>query len=324
MSEASDLSGPSQDTHPLIDEIPERLHEQHIFTTKTFGFLIHPNIPIPPRSSHDGSPTTLKIADIGTGTAIWLLDVAKTLSATTTTPAATPPTYQLTGYDITDSAFPAPETLPPNVSLRTHDMRVPFPEAELGTYDLVAVRFVSSASTRREWGQAVRNIAALLKPGAGWLQWIDSCNFALYNSVPGTSRKACREIYDSVQKAFVPVKGEGDGDGDEVVLGLMMREAGNVRREAVFRDAGLVDVHEDVFSTDRLQEPGLQLRDKGTRNVIVCFLGCLEGLVGVEGSGWSSERIERVKQEAMREIDQGVYHTLDQVCVVGRLRSLDD
>ncbi|KAK4129176.1 hypothetical protein N657DRAFT_639743 [Parathielavia appendiculata] len=309
----SEVLGPSQDTQPLIEEIPSRLDEQHTITTETLGFLIHPNIPIPPRSSGGTGSPNLKIADIGTGTAIWLLDVAKTLSATTT-PTTT--TCHLTGYDISASAFPPPQTLPPNVSLRTHDMRVPFPDAELGTYDLVAVRFVSSASTRREWARAVTNIAALLKPGVGWLQWIDSCNFALYNSVPGTSRGACREIYDGVQSAFVPARG-GD-EGDEVVIGLMMREAGDVRREEVFRDAGLVDVHEDVFSTDRLQEPELELREKGTRNIIVCFLGCLEGLVGVEGSGWTSERIARVKQDAMREVDQGVYHTLDQVCIVGR------
>jgi hypothetical protein len=44
----------------------------------------------------------------------------------------------------------------------------------------------------------------------------------------------------------------------------------------------------------------------------------LEGLVGVEKSGWTKERIEAVKEKAMREIDDGVYHTLDQVCIIGR------
>jgi hypothetical protein len=105
---------------------------------------------------------------------------------------------------------------------------------------------------------------------------------------------------------------------NDVAIGMMMREPKNVRREDVFRGIGLVDVHEDVFSTDRLQDPELQLRDKGTRNVIACFMGCLESLVEVEGSGWSKERIERVKEEAMREVDKGVYHTLDQVCIIGR------
>ena len=187
-------------------------------------------------------------------------------------------------------------------------MFLPFPAAELGTYDVVSVRFVSSAATRSEWARAIENLATLLKPG-GWLQWIDSCNFALYNSVAGTSRAACQVIYDGLQ----PFR-----SGNDAVIGLMMREAGSMGREGVFRELGLDDVHEDVFSTDRLQDPGLQLRDKWTRNVIVCFLGCLESLVGVEGSGWSMERIERVKEEAMREIDNGVYHTLDQVCIIGR------
>lgn len=267
-----------------------RLDEQHFFTTKTLGFLIHPNIPI--------TSPTLKIADIGTGTGIWLFDVAKSL----------PPTCQLTGFDITSSAFPPPQTWPPNVSFKTQDMLLPLPAEEIGTYDIVAVRFVSSATTRTEWARAIENLIKLLKPG-GWLQWIDSCNFALYNSIAGTSRAACQEIYDGLQ----PFRSK-----DDLVIGLMMREPSNTRREDVFRGLGLVDVHEDVFSTDKLQDPELQLRDKGTRNVLSCFIGCLEELVGVEGSGWSKERIERLREKAMGEIDRGVYHTLDQVCIVGR------
>jgi hypothetical protein len=187
-------------------------------------------------------------------------------------------------------------------------MFTPFPASEVGTYDVVAVRFVSSATPRADWVRAVSNLSTLLKPG-GWLQWIDSCNFALYNSVAGTSRAACQEIYDGL---------ESFRDKEDLVIGLMMRGAKNLKREEVFREAGLVEVHEDVFSTDRLQDPGLQLRDKGTRNIVECFVGCLEELVGVEGSGWTKERIERVKEAAMKEISQGVYHTLDQVCIIGR------
>jgi hypothetical protein len=92
-----------------------------------------------------------------------------------------------------------------------------------------------------------------------------------------------------------------------LVIGMMMREPKNVRRENVFREIGLAEVHEDVFSTDRIQDADLRLRDKGTRNAIDCFVGCLEGLIGAEGSGWGKERIERVKREAMKE-----------VCIVGK------
>lgn len=268
----------------------DRLDEQHFFTTKIFGFLIHPNIPT--------TSSTLKIADIGTGTGIWLYDVAKSL----------PPTCQLTGFDVKSSSFPQPQTWPSNVSFKTQDMLHPFPASEIETYDIVAVRFISSATTRAEWARAIENLLTLLKPG-GWLQWIDSCNFALYNSVAGTSRAACQEIYDGLQ----PFRSKED-----LVIGLMMREPSNARRQDIFRELGLVDVHEDVFSTDKLQDAKLQLREKGTRNILSCFIGCLEALIGVEGSGWSKERIERLKEEAMREIDRGAYHTLDQVCIIGR------
>jgi hypothetical protein len=91
----------------------------------------------------------------------------------------------------------------------------------------------------------------------------------------------------------------------------MIREPRNIRREDVFWELGLVDVYEDVLSTDRLQDPELQLRDKGTRNIIICFLEYLEALAGVEGSGWSKERIEKVKEDTIREISMylpGIYY----------------
>ncbi|KAK4168328.1 S-adenosyl-L-methionine-dependent methyltransferase [Cladorrhinum sp. PSN259] len=278
--------------HPLIQESADRLDEQHVFTTKTLGFLLHPNIPAPSASA--------KIADIGTGTGIWLLDLSRSLPSTCT----------FTGFDITPSAFPtAPGAVPPNVAFRVHDMLAPFPAEHRGAYDVVAARFLSSARPRADWAATLRNLMTLLRPG-GWLQWIDSCNFAVYNSAPGTSRAACREVYAGLE----PMRKE------DAVIGLMMREGRDQRREEVLRGVGFVDVHEDVFSTDRLQEaewPGL--RAKGTRNVMECFLGCLEGLAGTkEGSEWTRERLERAKVEVEREIDAGVYHTLDQVCIVGR------
>lgn len=191
-------------------------------------------------------------------------------------------------------------------------MLTPFPPAHLAAYDVVTARFLSSATPRAAWERTIRNLATLLKPG-GWLQWIDSCNFQVYCAAPGTSRKACREVYAALE----PFRTEG------AVVGLMMRDQGgdaSGAREEVWRGAGLGEVHEDVFSTDRLvADRGWEgLREKGTRNVMECFLGCLEGLVGVEGSGWTRERLEGVRGRVEAEVNAGVYHTLDQVCLVGR------
>jgi ubiquinone/menaquinone biosynthesis C-methylase UbiE len=267
-----------------------RLDEQHVFTTKTVGFLIHPSIPPPSAAA--------KIADVGAGSGAWLLDVANHL----------PTTCQLIGFDLTSSAFPKVEHRPSNVSFKTQDMYLPFPASEVGTYDIVAVRFISSVAAREEWARAIKNLMTLLKPG-GWLQWIDSCNFALYNLVAGTSRAACQEIYDGLDHFR---------DKVDPIIGLMMRERKNVKRTDTLRELGLVNVHEDVFSSDRLQDLEGNERDKGTRNIIACFLGCLEELVTIDRSGWTSQRIEKLKMEAAKEIDNGVYHTLDQVCMVGR------
>jgi hypothetical protein len=44
-------------------------------------------------------------------------------------------------------------------------MFLPFPASEIGTYDVVAVRFVNSADTQAEWARAIENLMRLLKPG---------------------------------------------------------------------------------------------------------------------------------------------------------------
>ena len=275
-----------QNSRRILAKTSHRLNEQHVTTVKTFGFLVHPNINI--------SSPSLKVADICTGTGIWLSDVAKTL----------PSTCSFVGYDISFSTFPSESTLPKNVTFKTQDMLLPFPEEELGSYDLVAVRFVSVATTRTEWGRAIENLTTLLKPG-GWLQWIDSCNYNLYNSIAGTSRAANQELYDSL----APFRMKED-----LVIGVMIREPGRLFREKVLMEKRLVDVHEDVFSTDRL--PGM--REMGTRNMIMCFKQYLEDLVKIQGSGWTLERVDKLCKDALEEVDAGVYHTLDQVCVIGR------
>jgi hypothetical protein len=207
---------------------------------------------------------------------------------------------------MTGSGFPAPESLPSNVVFKIQDMNDPFPASEVGTYDLIAVRFVSSVAERVEWERSITNLMTLLKPG-GWLQWIDSCNFQVYSSVAGTSRVACQEIFDGLE----PYRRKADP-----VIGIMMRESKNIKRVEIVRALGLEDVHEDVFSSDRLQD--LEARDKMTRNILVCYIDCLKALQNVKDSGWTRERIAVLEQQAMKEVDDGLYHTLDQVCMIGR------
>ncbi|KAL4935938.1 hypothetical protein BDV06DRAFT_217050 [Aspergillus oleicola] len=108
----------------------DRLNLQHGLWTKIFGYLLHPCI--------DASHPTLRIADIGTGTASWLTDLTEIL----------PATCKLDGFDVDTSQAPPREWLPANVSL-------------------LLVFVVKGDPTR-----ILRGLIKMLKPG-GWLQWVE-------------------------------------------------------------------------------------------------------------------------------------------------------
>ncbi|TVY42903.1 N-methyltransferase [Lachnellula subtilissima] len=100
-----------------------RLNLQHYLWKDGLGYLIHPSIPLPRPDS--------RIADLGTGTGIWLLDLASQLPATT----------QLYGFDIFPSQYPHAAHLPPNITLSVLDNLQPEPPKDLqGTFDIVHLR----------------------------------------------------------------------------------------------------------------------------------------------------------------------------------------
>lgn len=117
------------------------------------GYILHPSITFPP------SP---RIADMGTGTARFLLRLQPTY-----------PDAKLEGFDISSTLFPS--SLPDNVTLSEQDIKQPFPEHMHGKYDLVHVRMLVAAMLPGDWEPVVRNLTGLLKPG-GYLQW-EECDF---------------------------------------------------------------------------------------------------------------------------------------------------
>lgn len=80
------------------------------------GYYFHPQICLPL------APT---IADIATGTSIFLQEIAIAL-----------PSSQCIGFDISDSMFPALDERPENMSLHLHDVKVPFPARWHGYFDV--------------------------------------------------------------------------------------------------------------------------------------------------------------------------------------------
>jgi SAM-dependent methyltransferase len=122
---------------------------------RNLGYLVHPSL-----------ATRLdrfsRIADIGTGTGIYLIELSRQL----------PATCRLDGFDISDVQYPSPEALPANVSLALQNAKQAFPAALKGKYGLVHLRLLMSAMEKDDWEVVAANAVRLLKPG-GAIQWAE-------------------------------------------------------------------------------------------------------------------------------------------------------
>jgi hypothetical protein len=83
---------------------------------------------------------------------------------------------QLDAYDVSAEQFPARASLPANVALYTADVKVPFPEALHGRYDIVHLRLLVCALEKEDWRVVADNVLRLLKPG-GYIQWDEGDHF---------------------------------------------------------------------------------------------------------------------------------------------------
>ncbi|KAL3450366.1 hypothetical protein BJX65DRAFT_315891 [Aspergillus insuetus] len=156
----SDTNTP--EIYPLARDEAEsaRLNAQHKLLVDIVGGPIDESIPL---------ENIRSVADVGTGTGIWLLDAKAHL--TTHSPSPSPNSYTLHGFDISDAQFlPSPESH--GLSLSVHDILRPFSLEHREKYDLVHVRMLVSAIKVEEYEVVVRNLVGILKPG-GYLQWTD-------------------------------------------------------------------------------------------------------------------------------------------------------
>ncbi|KAL2012148.1 hypothetical protein VTN00DRAFT_4866 [Thermoascus crustaceus] len=137
-------------------EESDRLDHQHRYLVDLFGGnAIHPSIP---------KDRLFDIADIATGTGIWLKDVSKLLKDV---PTDRPRYYH--GFDISPDQFPSE---PGDLHFSVQDVMKPFPVEHQNRYDLVHVRLLIGALKEEDIKGVVANLATLLKPG-GYLQWDD-------------------------------------------------------------------------------------------------------------------------------------------------------
>ncbi|KAF5573230.1 Methyltransferase domain-containing protein [Fusarium pseudocircinatum] len=146
--------------YPLSSALPgdekQRLNDNHrVYRHMTEGDLL----PVPIQTYVQSLPAPV-IADIGTGTGIWLQEISREM----------PKLAQLHGYDIDGSKFPVADSVSPNVTFRLHDALLPFHKELHAKYDVVHVRLLYLALKKEDWAVVAANIRTILKPG-GWIHW---------------------------------------------------------------------------------------------------------------------------------------------------------
>ncbi len=247
---------------------------------RNIGYLLHPSIT-------DKLPESPVIADIGTGTGIFLSHLAKVYSKAT-----------LRGFDISPDLFPAPESLPFNVELGIMNIKEPPPSEEHNRYDVVHVRLLTVAMNPTDWDLAVRNVTRLLKPG-GALQWVEG-KFSDMQYLRGTmdlSVSATRLMISHFQKTLM----------ERISSGWNMLPQ-------IMRSAGFLAVDEDVVSSDRVVETRQALTANVTGAAILYArlrvkLGAADAL--------HEDELKRLEDQVSKDINSGSYARFDLHIAVG-------
>lgn len=165
----------------------ERLNTQHRLLVRATGYHLHPSI-------ERKLPSEPKIAEVATGTGIFLTELSRQL----------PPESSFHGYDISADSFTPTNDLPKNVHLSVLDAKQPPPPDLHGKYDVVLIRFINIAlRTPDDWMAVAKHASSLLKPG-GALQWIEA-NFQGLNVVLQTAPETKITAIEKGTKAVEPM-----------------------------------------------------------------------------------------------------------------------
>lgn len=192
-----------------------RLNLQFYLWRDAFQFNIHPSIP-----THGKSV----IADVASGTGMWLIDVAREL-----------PTAQLDGFDHDLAQAPHPKWLPPNIRMRHWNIFDELPTDLVGQYDIVHVRLLVLVIEQGNPRPVIRKLLTMLKPG-GYLQWdeLDCVHMHVKKVDPHVPAPALEKLRDMswadgrhdwtlqlpefmTEEGFEDATMECFGDGDEMI-----------------------------------------------------------------------------------------------------------
>ncbi|KAK2810734.1 hypothetical protein FQN50_002777 [Emmonsiellopsis sp. PD_5] len=192
---------------PRGGEEKERLRAQNGVIVQWAQGLIQPCVP---------KENIKRVADVATGTGLWLFDVANELND---------PSISYDGFDISSVQFPSETPVGlGKFSFTQHDATKPFPVEFHSQFDLINVRLLVQALKGADVPAFVANLVELLRPG-GYIQWGDIVWGQLCSVPP---HRAWDEIYDITCKHM-------DAHGLSHTLPKLVASS--------MKDAGLQDVN---------------------------------------------------------------------------------
>ena len=247
-----------------------RLNTQHEVYRTCTGYLLHPRIV--QQLPHDA-----RVAEVGTGTGIWLRDLA----------AHSPASWTYTGLDLSASQFPAASAAVDRVTFAQLDVLQPIPDEYKGRFDVVHLRLLICGLSGADWDVAAKHVLTMLKPG-GWVQWHEG-NFAgmqAYSNAPGASTVHCTRLL----QLLLDTQRKYGRMGDDVI-----------RLRRIVARAGFESCAEDLFSSDRVADT----RAVGTQVVLGAYYAMCK-LASVQDAefGLSPSQVDELNERCQDEVGE--------------------
>ncbi|KXS99335.1 hypothetical protein AC578_6744 [Pseudocercospora eumusae] len=262
-----------------------RLEQQHRLIVQNLGFILHPRI-------EKALPKDARIADVATGTGIWMRSLASTA----------PSTWSFVGLDLSDAQFPPPEQQG-QCTFDILNILEPVPERFVHSFDVVHIRYLILALKSHEWQIVAKNILRLLKPG-GYVQWLESRfgYFEYLQTKPGVSTVHLKKLIQRMVDFEVAE--------DKLLPSVISPGLKNNVQET-----GFVDVEEDVFASDRVAENRKETNLVSIQAVYQIAQQCIRQR-GMEKEEQAA--VDEMYEKAIQEINDGAYAWWTMHCVTAR------
>ncbi|KAF3397570.1 hypothetical protein DPV78_007261, partial [Talaromyces pinophilus] len=249
-----------------------RLNLQSYLWKDSLGYTVHPSILKDINLSAENRH--LSFADVGTGTGIWLVNLAQELL-----PNHVATRLELDGFDINLAQCPPQESMPSCLNFYTWDALNEPESTFIGKYDVVHVRlFMINVREETQPGRLIQNLKKLLKPG-GWIQWeeVNNCDNRLYKANPAIESPATEELLE-----YILAGSKNHRGADDWFLNL----------DVTFRNMGFDNVHLKKFmdppalrrwllTLEEFSRTRLQDTDVGVKNLRLIqqsYKECLQGV----------------------------------------------